>query len=140
MSSIQYHPNELLLIYNNVNTNSDKQTRAYAKSVSGHVNEIDINNTKLTTTLWKEILNELNLRPKDLLDKSNPQYQEKVRGNTFTMNGWLEVLNNNPQFLKAPIAMYNKRAVLCIKPTDILKLDVNSRSSFKIPPHLRHDS
>lgn len=137
MSSIQFHPNELLLIYSDPSSSTGKQTRAYAKSLSSHVNEINISNTRLTTTLWKEIVNMLRLRPKDLLDKSNAEYQAKVRGNTFTMSGWLEVLNNNPQLLKAPIAVFRNRAVLCQKPTDILKLDANSRSSFKVPPHLR---
>lgn len=140
MSSIQFHPNELLLIYNDNHTNSVKQTRAYARSVSDHVNEVHLESTKLTTTLWKEIVNKLELKPKDLLDKSKPEYQEKIRGNEFTMEGWLEVLNHNPHLLKAPMAFYDNRAVLCVKPTDILKLDRSETSNAKIPPHLRHES
>lgn len=137
MSSMQFHPNELLLIYSNPSSSTAKQTKAYAKSVSSHVREINLNNTKFTTTLWKEVVNMLKLRPKDLLDKSKPEYQAKVQGNTFTMTGWLEVLNNNPDLLKAPIAIYQKRAVMCRKPTDILRLEVNSRVSSKVPPHLK---
>lgn len=137
MSSMQFHPNELLLICGDPGSNTCKQTRAYAKSLSSNVNEVNLNNSKLTTTLWKEILNMLGLRPKDLLDRSNPEYQAKVRGNTFTMTGWLDVLANNPHLLKAPIAVYHHRAVLCQNPTDILKLDTSSRKSAKVPPHLR---
>lgn len=137
MSSIQFHPNELLLIYNDHSTSTAKQTRAYARSISNNINELDLSRVRLTTTLWKEIINMLGCRPKDLLDKSHPHYQAKVRGNFFTMSGWLEVLMNNPYLLKAPIAVYSDRAVLCQKPTDILRLEVNSRSSSKIPPHLR---
>ncbi|UII30750.1 glutaredoxin [Fulvivirga ulvae] len=137
MSSIQFHPNELLLIYHDPSSSTGKQTRAYARSVSNHINEVDLHNVRFTTTLWKEIINMLGCKPKDLLDKSNADYQAKVRGNTFTMTGWLEVLMNNPHLLKAPIAVFNNRAVLCQKPTDILKLEVNSRSSSKVPPHLR---
>ncbi|UII25560.1 glutaredoxin [Fulvivirga maritima] len=137
MRSFQFHPNELLLIYYDPSTSTSKQTRAYARSVSNNVNELNLSTVKLTTTLWKEIVNRLDLRPKDLLDKSNANYQAKVRGNTFTMTGWLEVLCNNPYLLKAPIAVYHDRAILCRKPTDILRLDVNSRGSFKVPPHLR---
>lgn len=137
MSSIQFHPNELLLIYHDPSSSTGKQTRAYARSVSNNVNEVNLHKVRFTTTLWKEIINMLGLRPKDLLDKSHPEYQAKVRGNTFTMTGWLEVLTNNPHLLKAPIAVYHNMAVLCQKPTDILKLEVNSRSSFKVLPHLR---
>lgn len=137
MRSLQFHPNELLLIYFDPTSNTSKQTRAYARSISNNVNEINLANVRFTTTLWKEVVNLLNLRPKDLLDKSNPAYQAKVRGNTFTMSGWLEVLTNNPHLLKAPIAVYHNRAILCRKPTDILRLEVNSIGSFKVPPHLR---
>lgn len=137
MRSIQFHPNELLLIYHDPNSSTGKQTRAYARSVSNNINEVNLHSVRFTTTLWKEIINMLGLRPKDLLDKSHAEYQAKVRGNTFTMTGWLEVLTNNPHLLKAPIAVYHNKAVLCQSPTDILKLDVHSRSISKVPPHLK---
>ncbi|MGK7390220.1 MAG: arsenate reductase family protein [Candidatus Cyclobacteriaceae bacterium M2_1C_046] len=133
---MKFHPNELYIYYDPA-TNTGKQCRAYAKSISNNVNEVNCRNIKLTTTLWKDIVNMLGLRPKDLLDRSNPEYQEKIAGNTFTMTGWLEILVKNPQLLKAPIAIYQNKAVLCNKPTDILRLDLNSRSSAKVPPHLR---
>ncbi|MDH5379269.1 MAG: glutaredoxin [Cyclobacteriaceae bacterium] len=132
---MQFHPNEIFL-YFDPTTSTGKQTRAYATSIAGNINAIDWNKVKLTATLWKEIVNMLDLRPKDLLNRALPEYQNKVRGNTFTMNGWLEILANNPQLLKAPIVIYRNKAVLCNKPTDILKID-NSRREKKALPHLR---
>ena len=134
---MKFHPNELFIYYD-PSTNTGKQCRAYAKSISSNINDVDCNKIKLTTTLWKDILNQLGLRPKDLLDRSNPEYQKKIAGNTFTMSGWLEILVNNPHLIKAPIAIYNEKAVLCLKPTDILKLDLSRRSSSNIPPHLNN--
>ncbi len=139
MSSIQFHPNELLLIYNDPNTTTGKQTRAYAKSVSNNVNEVDLSNVKLTTTLWKEIVNKLKVHPEDIMNKDGVDYREKIQGNNFTMDGLLEVLAHSPQLLKAPIAIYHNNAVFCEKPTDILKLEDQSRGSNKVPPHLRRD-
>ena len=118
---MEFHPNELLL-YFDPSTSTGKQTRAYAHSISNHVNELDYHKVKLTTTLWKEIINMLKLRPKDLLNKAHREYQEKVAGHSYTMEGWLKVLANNPQMLKAPIAVWNRKAILCKKPTDILKI------------------
>lgn len=132
---MQFHPNELFLYYDPT-SNTGKQTRAYASSISKNVNALDSTKIKLTATLWKEIVNMLNLRPKDLLNKSRKDYQGLVRGNTFTMNGWLDVLAKNPQMLKAPIAIYQSSAMLCQKPTDILKLDIKKKVA-KVPPHLR---
>ncbi len=133
---MQFHPNELF-IYFDPETSTGKQSRAYARSISNNVNEVNFHKTKLTTTLWKEIVNMLGLRPKDLLDKSHWEYQRRIAGNAFTMSGWLEVLQRNPAMLKGPIVIYKKKAILLKKPTDILKLGGNSLTPSKIPPHLR---
>ena len=78
---MQFHPNELLIYYN-PNTTTGKQTRAYALSISNNVNALDNTQVLLTATLWKEIVNMLGVRPKDLLNKAHAEYQAKVRGNT----------------------------------------------------------
>ena len=137
MSSIQFHPNELLLVYNDPNTTTGKQTRAYAKSVSNNINEVDLRSVKLTTTIWKDIVNMLKMHPEEIMNKSSKIFQEKFNDNHYTMNGLLEALAHEPELLRAPIAIYHNRAVFCQKPTDILRLEVNSKTSFKVPPHLR---
>lgn len=133
---MQFHPNEIFLLYN-PKSSTGKQTKAYAMTLSNHINEIDTLHATLGPTYWKEVINMLGIIPKRLLDKSHPEYQAKVRGNAYTMNGWLDVLIHNPQLLKAPIAIYNGKAVLCQKPTDVLKLELAPRSEHKVLPHLR---
>ena len=135
LNDMQFHPNELFLYYDPL-TSTGKQVRAHAGGISNYVKAVDWNQVKLTSTLWKEIVNMMELRPKDFLNKANPDYQDKVAGNTFTMAGWLEILAKNPHMLKAPIAIYRNMAVLCVNPTDILKLDPIRRPS-KALPHLR---
>lgn len=64
----------------------------------------------------------LNMRPKDLLNKSDKKYQEMIAGHDFDDDNWLEILRENPCMIKAPIAILDKKAVLCINPKDIYKL------------------
>jgi arsenate reductase (glutaredoxin) len=135
---MQFHPNEIFLLYNPA-TSTGKQTKAMAKSINNNINEVDATKAQFGPTYWKEVINLLGLTPKNLLDKSHPEYQAKVKGNAYTMNGWLDVLIHNPQLLKAPIAIYNGKAVLCQKPTDVLKLESAPRSANKSLPHLRRD-
>ena len=132
---MQFHPNEIFL-YFDPNTSAGKQCRAYASGISSNVNAIDWHQVKLTSTLWKKIINLLELRPKDLMNRSHKDYQNKVQGNTFTMSGWLEILAKNPQILKAPIAIYRNKAILCNTATDMLKLD-KPVTQKKALPHLR---
>lgn len=118
---MKLHPNELLILYN-TSDRIGKQARAYAHSISNHVNEIDYLKAELTTTIWQDLLNMLQLRPKDLLNRADPHYQAVIAGNTFDDEGWLNILINNPNLIRAPIAIKNNRAIFCIQPTEILKL------------------
>ena len=135
---MQFHQNELFLYYD-PQSRSGKQSLAYAKSISNNINEVNWTNTQLTTTLWKQIINILKINPKKLLNKSHSNYQNKIAEKSFTMTGWVEVLVHNPEMLNGPIAIYNGSAVFCENPTDILRLDANSRTSKKIPPHLNRE-
>lgn len=108
-----------------------------ALSICSHINELDPRNERLGPTYWKEVINILRIDPQDLLDQSHPDYETKVGDQTYTMNGWLDVLIHNPQLLKAPIAIYNGKAVLCTNPSDILRLENAAKAEHKVPPHLK---
>lgn len=134
---MQFHPNELFLLYN-PQTSTGKQTKAIALTINSHINEVDAMREKMGPTYWKEVVTLLGLNPEELLDHSNPEYKSKVGNNTYTMNGWLDVLMHNPQLLKAPIAIFNGKAVLCKTPTDIFKLNMNENTE-KVLPHLKRE-
>ncbi len=118
---MRFHPNELVIFYDPT-SETGKKARAMAYSLTKHVNEVQTNKNRLSTTIWKELLGKLQLRPKDLLNRAHPEYQSKIAGNAFDDEGWLNVLSQNPNLLKAPIALKNKRAILCTRPNDVLKL------------------
>ncbi len=132
---MQFHPNELFLLYD-PQSSSGKKTKAIALTITKHINEVDALREKLGPTYWKEVINLVGLDPKELLDRSHPEYQLKVAGNGYTMNGWIEVIMYNPQLLKAPIAIYNGKGVLCNTPTDILRLGPKEKGEKNLP-HLR---
>jgi arsenate reductase len=115
------HPNELLILFNRDSAVSMK-TLAFAKTVSNHIRDMEFRSLKFPNTIWKELLNMLNLEAKDILDKSHPDYQKKIMGHDFSTEGWLNVLSHNSYLIKAPIAVKNGKAVLCNRPKDVLKL------------------
>lgn len=131
---MQFHPNELFLVYN-PQTTMGKQTKAIAKDICNNVNEVDTTAEKLSPTYWKEIVNLLKMQPDQLLDKSHPDYAKKIGSNTYTMDGWLEVLVYNAHLIKAPIAIFRGTAVFCETPTDIFKL--KPAKEEKAMPHLK---
>lgn len=93
-----------------------------AKSITKNVNEISLKHSKLTKMRWAELLAMINLSPKNLLNKSLKKYKEELAGHDFDDDDWLDILRNNPELVKAPIAVMNGKAVLCVNPNDIYKL------------------
>ena len=118
---MKLHPNELWLFYD-CDSNTHKKTKAHAKSITKHINELSFQHNKLSKLRWLEILNMLGMRPKELLNKANKKYQTDLAGHDFDDDNWLEILRNNPCMLKGPIAIMNGKAVLCVNPKDIYKL------------------
>lgn len=115
------HPREILIYYNPESSN-DRKTVAHAQGLANHIQTYSFDKAAATGTNWLRILNALEVRPKDLLNKAHPFYQNNIRGRDFNEDDWAQVLRRSPFLLKAPIAMRGGKAVLCNTATDIYKL------------------
>lgn len=103
---------ELTLVYDST-TSEGRKALAYAYSLATKVNKQDVSAVSLSTTFVRQVLKQLNLRPKDLLNRAHPYYQTNLRGCDFDAEGWLQVVAHNPTLLRAPIALQGDNAVLC---------------------------
>ena len=117
---------ELTLVYDSTTTEGRKAL-AYAYSLSTKVNRQDVSEVSLSSTFVRQVLKQLNLRPKDLLNRAHPYYQQHLRGRDLDTEGWLHVLTHNPGLLKAPIALHGDKAVLCEPASLIYQLTESPR-------------
>lgn len=117
------NPREILIYYN-PESNSHRQTIAYAKSLVKHVKSYAFSQTPSTGTSWQQIVTTLGMHPRELMNKSLPYYQEHIRGRDFDDESWIKVLMKNPDLIIAPIAVRGNRVLLCKSATDILKLTI----------------
>lgn len=113
---------ELVLFYDE-NSYKGKQTLAYAHTITKAVNRQELSQSNLSPTIFKIILEKLNVNAKELLNKADNEYRQDVKGKEFDEEGWLNVIRKSPNLLKSPVAMYHGKAVVCNTPTDILKLN-----------------
>lgn len=119
---MHFNNKEITLVYNASNSR-DRQTLAYAMSISPHVNKQEINTVPISATLWRLILDRLQMDPKSLLNKADVEYQKLYRGSEYDEPSiWIEAIKRRPELLRAPIALYNNRVVVCDTPTAIFKL------------------
>lgn len=118
---MRLHPEEMFFYYDE-SCSKCKKTKAYAYSITDHVNEHTFQKDVLSETRWRELLDMLNLRPKDLLNRAHPDYQKFIAGHTFDDEGWLNILKKYAHLIKGAIAVKDKKAILCETPQDIFKL------------------
>lgn len=111
-----------IIIYYNRDSSADRKTIAFAQSTGKAIRSYTHDKAPSTSTGWNTILHNLDMKPKQILNKAHPDYQSRIRGKEFSNQGWMSVIQNNPHLIKAPIAMRGNRAVLCINPTDIYRL------------------
>ena len=117
-----------IMIYYNPESSADRRTVAHAKTLVPHLKVFAYSSNPSTGTSWQRILKNLNVHPKELMNKAHPYYQEHIRGREFNKEGWLSIIKYNPELLKAPIAMRGNRAILCTNPTDVYKLTEKQRT------------
>ncbi len=113
--------NEISIIYN-ANCSKAKKAMAYARSLAKAVDSIEYDKWGTTATKWKEVLAKMNKRPKDILDKSKPYYQQNLRGREFEDRDWLSVVMRNPELIRSPIAIRGGKAIFLDNPTDIYRI------------------
>jgi arsenate reductase (glutaredoxin) len=111
-----------IMLYYDPKTSVGKKTRAYAHSLTKHIQDIEFHKNKFTRTIWKTLIMQLGIPPKQLLNKSHPYYQEHIKGRDFDDEGWINIIRNNPDLIKAPIVVKGSKAILISSPTDIYRL------------------
>ena len=111
-----------IMIYYNPEANNHKQIVGQAKGLVPHVKAYSYEQSKPTTLMWRHTLDALGVHPKQLMNKALPYYQEHLRGREFDDEGWLNILVHNPELVHSPIAMRHREAVICDRPSQIVRL------------------
>lgn len=112
---------ELTLLYNS-SRELDRKTLAMAHTLGVKINRQDLNSARVSETLFMMFLNKLQIEPKHLMDRSNVYYQTELRGRDYTSSECYEIILRNPILLRAPLAMYRDKAIMCTSPNDMLRI------------------
>ncbi|MBW3545961.1 MAG: hypothetical protein KY428_10255 [Bacteroidetes bacterium] len=112
-----------VLIFYKPEEKKDKNTYDLAMQLSEHIRSINVLKDKITETQLIEVLDKLNRKPTDLVDKSSDAYIKKYQGVDLTDDDWLKALIADPEMLFTPIVFYGKRGMLVDTPSRVLDLD-----------------
>lgn len=115
------HSNEISL-FHNPDCSKAKKAKALAGSMASSVNSYEFSKMPKMQLQWQELLASLGKKAKDILDKSKPYYQANIRGRDFQDTDWLNIVINNPELIRSPIAIKGNKAMFLDNPSDILRI------------------
>ena len=113
--------NEVTILYNGESPR-DKRVIPYAMTITSKINKQDISSMDISATLFEVMVEMLGCSPKDLINKADPEYQAKHRGHDYKPKMWFKAIKENPNLLRAPIAMHKNKIIICHNPSDVLRL------------------
>lgn len=109
-----------ITLYFNSRSHRGKQTLAYARTHGLAIEEIDILKTTLTGTQIAELADRLGLKINEMVNQDHYKYRKKFTSQCFSSEDWITVIQNHPEIMRQPIALWGNRTILVETPTDII--------------------
>lgn len=121
-------------LYFNPKTALGKKSLAIATVNKAIVNGIDITKTRISQTDWSQMADMLNIQIQDLIDKNSEFIAANSLGNlNFDNFDALKIIQNNPEVVTKPIAVYKDKILLAQHENDLLKLQSPDSGNIRIP-------
>jgi arsenate reductase (glutaredoxin) len=115
--------NNKLILYYKPEVKKDKNTFTLARQVSNHILDIDIQKSPLTETQIFSILQNLDLKAEELVEKESEVFKTNFSHVVLDETNWVKALANHPEMMRTPIAIKGEKAILIKTPSNILQLD-----------------
>lgn len=122
--NLYYHPNHI----------NSRKCIAIANANKAAVQAIDIEKTRISQTHWSEMAELLNISVIDMVDLEHDKVVSKF-GKVPEIDEFsaLKIIQNNPEVVKAPVAIRGQKAVFAKNSRDILKLQNTDTGEVRIP-------
>lgn len=107
-------------IYHNPRCTKSREVLQFLKDKNESIEEVLYMQSPPTAEELQELLNLLNLKPKDLVRTKETLWKEKYKDKNLSGKRLLNILSKNPQLIERPIVIKNGKAVIA-RPTELVK-------------------
>lgn len=123
MKSIFKKDHRFILLYNS-NTQFGKRCVFEAKSIDSEVYNIDLNQAKIGMMDWLKIADLLGIKTEELINKNHADFKQLYQDSDIDLEAYdaAKILHKQPQNLKYPVAIKNKKALFIRSLKDLLTL------------------
>lgn len=124
----------LITLYSHSKHDLTTKCIAVAKSSKAEIQVINIDKTKISGTLWKELAKMLDLKVEDLISKNHPVFLEKFdKDVVLGEEDAMKLLQHEPEILAYPIGVRGEKAVQAKNSSDMMKLQKPDSKDAKLP-------
>ncbi len=109
-------------IYHNPRCSKSRQTLQIIKNANIEVEIIEYLKKIPTKKELKLLLQQLNLKPFELIRKGEAIYKEKFKNSSFNEEEWIQIMIEYPKLIERPIVVKGNKAVLGRPPENVLSL------------------
>jgi len=106
-------------IYHNPRCSKSRQTLQIIKDAGVNVEIIDYLKDIPTKEELLKILNQLNLKAKDIVRQGEQLYKEKLKNKNFSEEEWIQIMIENPKLIERPIVVKNNKAIIGRPPENV---------------------
>ena len=123
-SKVLNHLHNVIIVFNS-HKSHDKKCRAAAFTLDKHAITADIGTAKLGSMEWLKISQYLDVPVEELLNKQHPDFLAYYGNSEIELDdsSALKILSKNPDILKYPIGIYNKKALFLRSKNEIYRLE-----------------
>jgi arsenate reductase len=109
-------------IYHNPRCSKSRQALSLLESKGNKPIVVEYLKNPLTTEQLSQIINELNIKPIDLVRKNESIWKENYKGKELSDDGLIEAMISNPKLIERPIVSSSKGTVVGRPPENVLSV------------------
>ncbi len=109
-------------IYHNPRCSKSRQALSLLESKGNKPIVVEYLKNPLTTEQLSQIINELNIKPIDLVRKNESIWKENYKGRELSYDELVEAMISNPKLIERPIVTSSKGTVVGRPPENVLRV------------------
>src|SRR3990172_8697974 len=101
-----------LIIYHNPRCSKSRETLKIIQEKNVEVQIIDYQKKPPTYAELKDVLVKLNMKPQEIIRKTEPLYKKKFKDKNFGDEEWIKIMTETPILIERPIVVARNKAVI----------------------------